>query len=280
MRAIAFFENQHLSESAMYAERWVDAITDRCFASQGLEPYALVSGMPSLIPEFAQINFGSIEVPDVRQVIRVMFEVPDIPGEDLLLFFAGSGIEGLAKTDASEYTAEQQSYMHVVSGLFGAQQHVFQTGDPEQTEFVSFLAMPNVEESRQYVMVGLLRNAKVAHVQQVFTASPELIREAMRTGSPLPPGLDAAVVAAAMAGIDQPAVAEETEHRGETTSQSFLDEVAYQPEHARGEQPGIITVDESPFIPEPPRGMGCERLASDEATFTAGTDSPSCGSNE
>lgn len=211
MRAIAFFENQHLSESAMYAERWVDAITDRCFASQGLEPYALVSGMPSLIPEFAQINFGSIEVPDVRQVIRVMFEVPDIPGEDLLLFFAGSGIEGLAKTDASEYTAEQQSYMHVVSGLFGAQQHVFQTGDPEQTEFVSFLAMPNVEESRQYVMVGLLRDAKVAHVQQVFTASPELIREAMRTGSPLPPGLDAAVVAAAMAGIDQPAVAEETE---------------------------------------------------------------------
>lgn len=265
MRAIAFFENQHLSESAMYAERWVDAITDRCFASQGLEPYALVSGMPSLIPEFAQINFGSIEVPDVRQVIRVMFEVPDIPGEDLLLFFAGSGIEGLTKTDPAEYNAEQQSYMHVVSGLFGAQQHVFQTGDPEQTEFVSFLAMPNVEESRQYVMVGLLRNAKVAHVQQVFTASPELIREAMRTGSPLPPGLDAAVVAAAMAGADQQPVAEAP---------------AQETEYARGEQPGIIMVDESPFVPPHARGMDCDRLVSDEATFTETTDSPSCGSDE
>lgn len=201
MRAIAFFEDQKLTETTMYAERWVDFIVDQCFASQNLEPYALVSGVPSLTPEFAEINFGSIEVPDMRTVIRVMFELPDLPGDDLFMMFAGDHVKELSAADPANYSEVDKTYINVVSGCFGAISHTFQTDLPEVTEFKSFLSVPNVEASRFYAMTAVLHGAKVEQAQQVYAASPELVRQAIEQGQPLPPGLDPAVITAATATV-------------------------------------------------------------------------------
>ena len=255
MRAIAFFETSQLSESTMYAERWVDMLVDRCFESQKLERFALVSGVPSLTPEFTTVNFGTIEQPDMRQLIRVLFEVPDIPGEDILLMFAGQHIKELANKPAEAYTEQDQIYINVVSGCFGAIQHAFQTSEPQDTDFVSFLSVPNVEVSRQYAMTALLRDAKVEQAQQAYVASPELINKALEEGLPLPPGLAPEALEAAyelrqkvpfnvMAEAPAPGVDVPNQVRTEETPVAAVEEATSSPRGAVSTQ---TYLDESPY---------------------------------
>lgn len=255
MRAIAFFENSQLSESIMYAERWVDLLVDRCFHSQKLDRFALVSGVPSLPPENTTVNFGTVAAPDYRPLIRVLFELPDLPGEDILLMFAGSHVGELAKKDPAEYTELDQIYINVVSGCFGAVKHSFLADDPVDTEFVSFLSVPNVEESRQFAMTALVRNAKVEQAQQTFVASPALINKALEEGMPLPPGLPHEAL---------------EEARKIREGLVPFNVVADQPVAKRGETPGIVTYDELPYIAEQEaRGLDVPVIRNDEASFNA-----------
>lgn len=268
MRAIAFFENSQLSESTMYAERWVDLLIDRCFQSQKLDRFALVSGVPSLPPENTTVNFGTIEVPDHRDLIRVLFELPDLPGDDILLMFAGSHIKVLADKDPAEYTELDQIYINVVSGCFGAVKHSFLADDPVDTEFVSFLSVPNVEESRQFAMTALIRNAKVEQAQQTFVASPALINRALEEGMPLPPGLPVEAL---------------EEARKIREGLVPFNVIADEPKQARGETPAMVIYDESPFIPDEAelkdtpveqeaRGLDVPVIRADEASFNAGPE--------
>lgn len=265
MRAIAFFENSHLSESTMYAERWVDLMVDRCFHSQKLDRFALVSGVPSLTPEFTKVNFGTPEVPDYRELVRILFELPDLPGDDILLMFAGAHVKVLATKDPAEYDAVDQTYINVVSGCFGAVQYSFLADEPVDSEFVSFLSVPNVEESRQYAMTALIRNAKVEQAQQSFVASPALINRALEEGMPLPPGLS-------------PEALEEARKIREGLVPFNV--MADEPVAKRGETPGIVTYDEMPYIADEgelkdtpveqeARGLDVPLERNDEASFNA-----------
>lgn len=256
MRAIAFFENSQLSESTMYAERWVDLLVDRCFHSQKLDRFALVSGVPSLPPEFTKVNFGTPEVPEYRELVRILFELPDLPGDDILLMFAGAHVKVLASKDPAEYDAVDQTYINVVSGCFGAVQYSFLADDPVDTEYVSFLSVPNVEESRQYAMTALIRNAKVEQAQQSFVASPELINRALEEGMPLPPGLSAEAI---------------EEARKIREGLVPFNVMADEPVAKRGETPCIVTYDELPYIAEQEaRGLDVPVIRNDEASFNAG----------
>ena len=191
MRAVVFFENVVADETSAYVDRWPEAVAMMAFNSQGLGPYALVSGMPTLTPESSTVNFGTAEAPDNRKVVRLMMDLPDIASDDVLLVFAGSQVKDLAGVEESAFTEEQLNYYTVVCNLFGSTQYQLNGQPPHDLQFQSFTPIQGVEEARQYAITGLLKNVKVEHAEQQYVPSPELVRQALELNLPLPPGFDA-----------------------------------------------------------------------------------------
>lgn len=191
MRAVVFFENVVANEAVMYAEQWPNAIAMMAFNSQGLSPYALVSGIPAMQPESTQVNFGTEEAPVVSTVVRMMFELPDIKSDDVLLVFAGSRVKEISSTPDAEFTEDQLNYYTVVCNLFGSTQYQLQGEMPAELQFQSFTPLAGVEESRQYALTALLKDIKVEGVEQVYVPAIDLVKQALELGLPMPPGFDA-----------------------------------------------------------------------------------------
>lgn len=190
MRAVVFFENVVANEAVMYAEQWPSAVAMMAFNSQGLQPYALVSGIPAMQPESTKINFSTEESPDVRTVVRMMFELPDIKSDDVLLVFAGSRVKEISTTPEGEFTEDQLNYYTVVCNVFGSTQYQLQGEMPVELQFQSFTPVVGVEESRQYAITALLKDVKVEGVEQVYVPSIDLVKQAMEMDLPMPPGFD------------------------------------------------------------------------------------------
>lgn len=191
MRAAFFFEDRLINgESDFHLSGWPAAIGQLAFASQGLEPYALISGMPNLLPENTRVNFGTAEKPDVRDVTRVLFEIPDLPGDDLLLIFAGTKTAELAAVTDGLYTEAETCYYSTICGFFGAMVHTFQTEAPEQIEFQTITRMTPQGERSDTLAVAVLKNAVIGKSEQIYMPSEVLVRHAIEHDLPLPPSFD------------------------------------------------------------------------------------------
>ena len=191
MRAAFFYETKLINgEADFHASGWPSVIAQVAFASQGLEPFALITGMPNLVPENTVVNFSATPGEDLRELTRVLFEIPDIPGDDLLLIFAGNGTKALSEVKDGLYTEKETHYYAVICGVFGAMAHTFQAEAPGTVEFQTATRMSPRGELSDTVAVALLKDCVVKYAEQQYFPSEQLVEYALQNDLPLPPGFD------------------------------------------------------------------------------------------
>lgn len=189
-RTIFFFETSHVHKDALFQEGWAQTMASNAFQIAKLPPVAMVRGVVPLIPEYSQINFGSKEEPDVREVGRILLEMPDVAADDLIVVFAGAGVKELAGIDPAEYTEKQQRYWDTITGLYLNTKYIFgEEFQYEGCQVMTWEKVPGQEESKEFMVVDHFKGLVIEKQQQQIVPNPELIREAQERGLPLPQNL-------------------------------------------------------------------------------------------
>lgn len=202
MRAIYFFEFPEMTETDMHVEAWGNLMVEQAFAYKNLEPFALVSGAPNVGTECMPINFGTAEAPDERQVIRALFELPDIPGNEIIMLFSGTFTKEFGNTPFETWAPEVQQRFLQIGRVFQSIAVDVQGTLDDEIFMTDFLAVAGVEESRQRVLIAGITGIPDFEARQQFVPNVEQVAKALRNGSALPPDLDPAIVAEAQALID------------------------------------------------------------------------------
>lgn len=189
-RTIFYFETAHVSKDAIFQEGWAQTMASNAFQIAELPPVAMVRGVVPLVPEYSHVNFGSKEQPDVREVGRILLEMPDVASDDLIVVFAGSGIEDLAGIDPDQYTEKQQRYWDTITGLYLNTKYIFgEEFEYEGCQVMTWEKVPGKEESKEYMIVDHFKGLVIEKAQQQIVPNPELIKTAKERGLPLPGNL-------------------------------------------------------------------------------------------
>lgn len=189
-RTIFFFETAHVQKDALFQEGWAQTMASNAFQIAGLPPVAMVRGVVPLVPEYSKINFGSKEEPDVREVGRILLEMPDVASDDLIVVFAGANLHELAGVDPSEYTERQQRYWDTITGLYLNTKYIFgEEFQYEGCQVMTWEKVPGQEASKEFMVVDHFKGLIIEKPQQQIVPNPELLKQAMERGLPLPGNL-------------------------------------------------------------------------------------------
>ena len=202
MRAIYFFEFPEMTETDMHVESWQGLMVEQVFEYKQLERFALVTGTPIVGTECMPINFGTEAEPDMREVVRVLFELPDIPGDEILMLFSGTCSKEFGEIPLDEMTPESRQHFAAVERIFYSTAMGVEGTLSQEVWMTDVLTVPGIEESRQRVICSAIENIPAFEARQSFVPSVENVAQALRKGWALPPNISVELVAEAQAMID------------------------------------------------------------------------------